>query len=164
MTGDERGLDAAREITGEVALADSIGLDPTVTEAASARRVLGRQLGTFAIIGIASTLLNLVLFAVFRQAMSNQVANALALVICTVLNTAANRRFTFGAGRASALGVQVRSLVLLLITWGATAGALWALHRFAPHADTLAATLTVAAGNALATAVRFVALRRWFAQ
>ncbi|GAB3587461.1 GtrA family protein [Calidifontibacter terrae] len=146
----------------EVALAESVSLDPTVADSPP-RRVLGRQLGRFAVIGVGSTLLNLVLFAGFRQVFDNQVANIAALLICTILNTAANRRFTFEADRTNALAVQVRSMVLLLITWGASAAALWALHRVSPGAGTLAATLTVAAGNALATALRFVLLRRWFA-
>lgn len=148
----------------QVALAESVALDPTVADPPPSRRaVLGRQLGRFALVGVASTLLNLVLFAALRQLVADQVANAAALLICTVLNTAANRRFTFAADRKNALAVQLRSLILLLITWGATAGALWALHHLAPDAGTLPATLTVAAGNAVATVVRFLLLRRWFA-
>ncbi len=152
----------------DIALAESVGLDPTVaattTQHHTPDRNLGGQLGRFAVIGVGSTLLNLVLFAGFHQAMDSQLANVLALLICTILNTAANRRFTFEADRSRALSVQVRSLVLLLITWAATAGALWVLHRTAPDASTLAATVTVAAGNAVATVLRFVLLRRWFAR
>lgn len=128
------------------------------------RHGLTGQLRRFAIVGVASTVANLVLFALFALWMPNQWANILALVLCTVANTAANRRFTFDASRERALGVQLRSLVLLAITWAATAGALWILHRMAPDASTLLATITVAIGNAVATVVRFVLLRRWFAK
>lgn len=128
----------------------------------SPRAGITGQLVRFGVIGVGSTLLHLVLFAGFRHAMSDQVANLLALVVCTVLNTAANRRFTFGGAVERAWAVQLRSLVLLLITWAATAGALWALHRFDPDASTWVATLTVGSANVAATVVRFVLLRRWF--
>ena len=135
----------------------------TPIEPAVPRRALSRQLGRFAVIGVASTLANLALFALFASAMPNQVANILALVLCTVANTAANRHFTFSASGHRALAVQLRSLGLLAITWTATAGALWILHHLTPGASTLVATLTVGVGNAVATVVRFVLLRRWFA-
>lgn len=125
---------------------------------------LTSQLVRFGAIGVASTLLNLVLFAAFVQVMSHQWANGLALVICTVLNTAANRRYTFGAGSHTAWSVQVRSLALLAITWGTTAAALWLLHQASPGAGTAIATITVAVGNVVATIIRFVLLRRWFAE
>lgn len=125
---------------------------------------LSRQVGSFAVIGVASTVLNLVLFAALDQVMARQPANLLALVACTILNTAANRLFTFGIrGRTGAARLQVQSLALLAVTWAVTAGALVVLHHLAPSASTLSATITVAAGNAIATVVRFVLLRRWTA-
>lgn len=139
----------------------------TAVEPVTRRRgELPGQLGRFAAVGVASTLANLALFALFAAVMPNQVANFVALVLCTVANTAANRRFTFAASdptHRDALAVQVRSLALLAVTWTATAGALWILHHLTPGASTLVATLTVGVGNAVATVVRFVLLRRWFA-
>lgn len=126
------------------------------------RRGLSGQLVRFAVIGVASTLLNLVLFALLDQLMGRQLANFLALVVCTVINTAANRFFTFGVrGSQGHARVQLQSLALLGVTWAATALALVVLHRLAPDASTLWATVTVAIGNAIATIVRFVLLRRW---
>lgn len=139
--------------------------DPVVARAAGPGRVgLGGQVGRFAVVGAVSTVANLALFAVFATVMPNQWANVTALVICTAANTAANRRFTFAASRQNALAVQLRSLALLGVTWAATACALWILHRLDPGAGTLVATVTVALGNAVATVVRFVLLRRWFAR
>lgn len=142
----------------------------TAIEPATRRRgELPGQLGRFAAVGVASTLANLALFALFASVMPNQVANFVALLLCTVANTTANRRFTFAASdptgptHRAALAVQVRSLALLGVTWTATAGALWILHHLAPGSSTLVATLTVGVGNAVATVVRFVLLRRWFA-
>ncbi|PWJ27357.1 putative flippase GtrA [Branchiibius hedensis] len=133
----------------------------TVTDSPP-RRVLSGQLVRFAIIGVASTVLNLVLFALLDQIMGRQVANFVALVLCTVINTAANRFFTFGVrGSQGHAKVQLQSLALLAVTWAATALALVVLHHIAPDASTWWATVTVAAGNAIATVVRFVLLRRW---
>ncbi|MBO1756786.1 GtrA family protein [Allobranchiibius sp. CTAmp26] len=130
----------------------------------SARRKLGAQVVKFAIIGVGSTVLNLVLFALFRHAMGNQWANITALLICTVINTSLNRRFTFNAGgTGGAARVQLQSLVLLAITVAMTSGALEILRRADPHANSLVSTATVAAGNVIATIIRFVLLRRWFA-
>src|SRR5262249_49284068 len=55
-----------------------------------------RQLFRFAAIGVASTLAYLVLFALLRDVMSAQPANALALLVTAIANTSANRRLTFG--------------------------------------------------------------------
>jgi glycosyltransferase involved in cell wall biosynthesis len=58
-------------------------------------RVARRQLPSFAAIGAVSTLAYLGLFWVLRSALSAVAANALALLVTAVANTAANRRFTF---------------------------------------------------------------------
>lgn len=123
---------------------------------------LRSQLARFAAIGVASTALNLLLFALLDQVMGRQIANFVALVLCTVINTAANRFFTFGVrGAQGRVKVQLQSLALLAVTWAVTALALVALHHVAPTASTVWATITVAAGNAIATVVRFGLLRRW---
>ena len=125
---------------------------------------LGAQVLKFAIIGVGSTVLNLALFVVFRHALGNQWANITALLITTVINTSLNRRFTFNAGgTGGAARVQLQSLVLLAITVGMTSGALEILRRTDPHANGLVSTGTVAIGNVVATIIRFLLLRRWFA-
>lgn len=126
--------------------------------------VLGPQIAKFAIVGVGSTVLSLALFAVLRHPLGNQWANIVSLFISTVLNTALNRRFTFDAGgRGGATRVQLQSLVLLAITVALTSGALEILRRTDPHANGLISTGTVAAANIIATVIRFVLLRRWFA-
>src|SRR5664279_5274203 len=60
-----------------------------------------RQLASFGAIGVASTAAYVVLYAWLREATPAGIANALALVITAVGNTAANRWLTFGVrGRA----------------------------------------------------------------
>lgn len=130
---------------------------------AFSRSELGSQLGRFAVVGVASTLLSLVLFVLFAQITTHQWANALSLIISTIANTAVNRRFTFGVnGRDGAARVQLQSLLLLGVTWGLTAFALWLLGELAPDASTTLAAATFMIGNAVATIVRFVLLRKWF--
>ena len=71
------------------------------------------QLARFAAIGVASTVANLVLFLALRGLMGAIAANLLALLICAVANTAANRRFTFGVrGRERAATHQFQGLVV----------------------------------------------------
>ncbi|GGB25663.1 hypothetical protein GCM10011492_14730 [Flexivirga endophytica] len=131
---------------------------------ASRHTHLKHQLGSFAVIGVASTVANVVLFYLLNLTMNAQVANALALVITTVVNTAANRHFTFGARSKEGAGrAQLQGLVLWLIMWSATALALFLLLQANPHASHTAQSVVQLAGNVVATVIRFVMLRRWFA-
>ncbi|TWE11401.1 GtrA family protein [Rudaeicoccus suwonensis] len=135
-----------------------------MTSPPTSRRQLGGQLVKFAAVGVASTVLNVVLFFGFNLAMGEQIANILALIICTAVNTAANRRFTFGVKtREGATKVQLQSLVLLVITWACTAGALWLLTRHDPHSSHAMQSVVQLGGNVIATVIRFVLLRKWFA-
>ncbi|WP_050668214.1 GtrA family protein [Luteipulveratus halotolerans] len=124
---------------------------------------LGAEMVKFAAVGVGSTLLSLVLFVAFAHLTTHQWANALALILSTIANTAVNRSFTFGVrGREGAVRVQLQSLLLLAISWGLTALALWALQQIAPDASTWVAAAVFLGGNAVATIVRFWLLRRWF--
>lgn len=125
---------------------------------------LKHQLSSFAVIGIASTIANVVLFYVLNLTMNAQVANALSLIVTTVLNTAANRRFTFGVrSREGAGRAQLQGLVLWLVMWAATALALFLLLHANPDASHTSQSVVQLAGNVVATIIRFVMLRRWFA-
>lgn len=65
---------------------------------------LATQLGRFATIGVASTVLHLGLFAALTGVLGALAANLVALLVSTVLNTAANRAWTFEVrGRQDAL-------------------------------------------------------------
>ena len=65
----------------------------------------------FAMVGIASTVLYTVLFAVLDTRMNHQIANILALLICTVLNTWVNQRFTFDAVSYTHLTLPTKRIV-----------------------------------------------------
>ncbi|MFE3857839.1 glycosyltransferase [Streptomyces griseorubiginosus] len=121
-----------------------------------------RQLVRFSAVGAVSTLANLLLYAALRPLTGAQTANALALLVCAVANTAANRRLTFGhGGRGHALRHQGRGLVVFLIGLALTAGSLAVLHREAPAAAHHTELLVLLAANLAATLLRFTLFRMW---
>lgn len=120
------------------------------------------QLFRFAAVGAASTLFYLLLYGVLRPAAGAQAANALALLVSAVANTAANRRLTFGVrGRGGMLRHQVKGLTAFLAGLALTSGSLAVLHRAAPGADSRVELLTLVAANLAATLLRFLLLRAW---
>jgi putative flippase GtrA len=123
---------------------------------------LPRQLIRFAAIGVVSTLAYVVLFAVLREVLDAQPANALALLVTAVANTAANRRLTFGiSGRHHAARHQAQGLIVFGLGLVLTSGSLAALHSLAPQATRAAELAVVIVANAAATVLRFVLLRLW---
>jgi putative flippase GtrA len=123
---------------------------------------LPRQLIRFAAIGVVSTLAYVVLFALLRDVLDAQPANALALLVTAVANTAANRRLTFGiTGRRHAARHQAQGLIVFGLGLVLTSGSLATLHSLAPHAARAAELAVVIVANAAATVLRFVLLRLW---
>jgi putative flippase GtrA len=120
------------------------------------------QLVRFAVVGVASTIAYLLLYLLLREAFSAQWANALALVTTAVLNTAANRRLTFGVtGPAGRLRHQAQGLVVFGIGLALTSGSLALLQGLAPHASRLLEVSVLVAANVAATLVRFLLFRSW---
>ena len=122
---------------------------------------LAGQLVRFASIGVVSTIVYALLFALLAGPIGFVAANVVALAICSVANTAANRRLTFSlhgrSGRAqhyrAALVVALLPLALTLFTLLALAVA---------GVTSLPATLAgLTAANGVAALARFVLLRRW---
>ena len=125
-------------------------------------RVARRQLPSFAAIGVVSTLAYLGLFWLLRPVMDAVAANALALLVTAVANTAANRRFTFGVtGRHRRLRQHVEGLVVFGLGLAMTTGALGLLERATDHPGRGAELAALVAANAAATLARFVLLRSW---
>ncbi len=122
---------------------------------------LPRQLARFAAVGVLSTLAYGALFVVLRP-LGAQTANAAALLLTAVANTAANRRFTFGvAGRAGAARSQVEGLAVLGLGLAVSGGALALLHARVPFPPTAVELSALVVANAVATVLRFVLLRSW---
>ncbi|WSW10432.1 bifunctional glycosyltransferase family 2/GtrA family protein [Streptomyces sp. NBC_01005] len=120
------------------------------------------QLLRFTAVGAVSTLVHLLLYTTLRPVAGAQAANALALLICAVANTAVNRRLTFGLrGRGSVLRHQGRGLFVLLIGLAITGGSLAALHHAMPSAGQAAELAVLLAANLAATLLRFLLFRVW---
>ncbi|MEU1719411.1 bifunctional glycosyltransferase family 2/GtrA family protein [Nonomuraea sp. NPDC005692] len=120
---------------------------------------MARQLPRFAIVGVVSTLAYLALFSMSRQVVPAQLANAVALLVTAVANTAANRRFTFGVkGSGGALRDQFEGMIAFLVGLSLTSGSLALLPGGVSHGVELVAVI---AANAAATLVRFLLLRVW---
>lgn len=119
----------------------------------------------FALVGVASTVLYTVLFMLLDMRLNHHVANVTALLICTVLNTWVNQRFTFDAsGHSGGRAAHVQSLAILAVTLAVTTAALALEHHLWPGAGTALDTVTVTVANALATVVRFLTFRRIFSR
>ena len=89
-------------------------------------------------------------------------ANAAALALTAVANTAANRRLTFGLrGRAHLLRHHARGAAVFVLTVALSSGALAVLHGIDP-APSRAVELTVLVlAGAGATVTRYVAMKTW---
>lgn len=138
------------------------GDDPRDRELSGVPRGLARQLVGFCVVGALSTLVYLLLYSLFRMGTGPQVANALALLLSALGNTAANRRLTFGVrGRDRAMRHQAQGLVVFGIGLVLTSGSLAALDAVpgtASHGTELAVLI---AANLAATVLRFLLFRAW---
>jgi glycosyltransferase involved in cell wall biosynthesis len=113
-------------------------------------------------VGVISTIAYVVLYLLLHGTLGAGGANAAALAITAVANTAANRRLTFGVrGRDGLVRHHARGAVVYVLTLGLTTLALASLHRIdaAPSRAVELAVLVVA--GAAATITRYVALRTW---
>jgi putative flippase GtrA len=122
---------------------------------------LGPQVVRFASIGVVSTVVFAALFALLDGPLGPVGADVVALLLCALANTAANRRLTFALrGRARRVRHYAAGTALGLLPLGLTLVALGLLAALG--VTSLAVTLvTLTAANLLATAVRFLLLRNW---
>lgn len=136
--------------------------DPPDLDSTKSTRRLPRQLIHFAAIGVASTLAYLLLYTLLRGVLRAQSANAAALLITAIANTAANRRLTFGVrGRRRAGQHQFQGLVIFGLGLGITSGALAALHAFSSTPPRAVELVVLVLANLFSTLVRFLLFRAW---
>ncbi|MEV0583233.1 bifunctional glycosyltransferase family 2/GtrA family protein [Nonomuraea sp. NPDC050310] len=153
---DLRGL--ARVMRRALSDVAGIPMPPSVRQARMPEG-MARQLPRFALVGIVSALSYMVLFWVLRGTFSPFAANAIALVITAIGNTAANRRFTFGVtGSARALRHQLEGAVAFLVGLALSTAGLALIPEEASRGVELVVGV---AANAAATTVRFLLLRVW---
>ncbi|MET0237616.1 MAG: bifunctional glycosyltransferase family 2/GtrA family protein [Kibdelosporangium sp.] len=136
---------------------------PSHPDAVVSRRDTGLvwQLLSFGAIGALSTVATLLLYAVFRSAMDPLVANLIALTITTMLNTEANRRFTFPGARGSSGRVHLQGLIVFGLYYAFTSAALLVLHAMVAEPTRFLELVVLLGASLLGTAGRFVLLRGW---
>ena len=119
------------------------------------------RMARFACIGVLSTAAYAALYVALRALAPPVAANAVALLVTAVGNTAANRRFTFGVrGHSGHLRHQAAGLVALGGALGLTSGAALALPHLAPHAGRVTELAALVSANVVATALRYLVLQR----
>jgi putative flippase GtrA len=136
---------------------------PEHPDAVVSRRDTGLvwQLLSFGAIGALSTAVTLLLYAMFRSAMDPLVANLIALIITTMLNTEANRRFTFLGARGSSGRVHMQGLIIFGLYYAFTSAALLVLHAMVAEPTRFLELVVLLGASLLGTAGRFVLLRGW---
>lgn len=137
---------------------------PIHPDATVALRDTGRlwRILSFTLIGVASTVATLALYAVFRQWWPYWGANFAALTICTLLNTEANRRLTFLDARQASSGVvHLQGLLVFALYYAFTSGALALMNMLVAHPSKPLELTVLLVASILGTAGRFVLLRLW---
>jgi putative flippase GtrA len=118
------------------------------------------ELSRYAGVGIVSTALYLALYLLLHRTMGTYGANALALAVCTVGNTVAHARYTFGPrspGLRHALAVGIGGFAIGV---GFTSAALGLAGILGARSAT-AEVAAIIVGTAVAALVRFVLLQAW---
>ena len=125
-------------------------------------RLFGTQFLRFGAIGALSTIAYLLLYVVLRHGMSAQLANAVALLVTAVANTAANRRLTFGVtGRDGVFRHHLQGLGVFAASLALTSVSLAMLHALTAAPSQLTELIVLVTANLGATVMRFVLLRGW---
>ncbi|MET7297454.1 bifunctional glycosyltransferase family 2/GtrA family protein [Embleya sp. NPDC005575] len=120
------------------------------------------QLPRFAVIGLVSTLAHLLLYVLLRDDMGALAANAPALTMTTIANTAANRRFTFGVrGRAGVWRHQAQGGLAFVVGLALSSATLAGLHAVVTRPSRAVELGALVGAGTVATIVRFLLLRVW---
>jgi putative flippase GtrA len=120
------------------------------------------ELARFLAVGVASTLAYILLYLGLRTGLSAQPANAISLLATALLNTAVNRRFTFGIrGRPDLARHQAQGLVAFAAGLALTSAALAALHAVTARPARITEVTVLVLASLLATVLRFLIYRHW---
>jgi glycosyltransferase involved in cell wall biosynthesis len=127
-----------------------------------ARLAVAGPVARFMAVGVVSTIAYAALYLLLHGALGADGANAVALALTAIANTAANRRITFGVrGRAGAVRHHARGALVYVLTLGLTSASLASLHRIDARPSRAIELAVLLVASALATVSRYVALRSW---
>jgi glycosyltransferase involved in cell wall biosynthesis len=127
-----------------------------------ARLLAGGTIAKFMGVGIISTLAYAVLYVALHPLLGAIGANAAALALTAIGNTAANRRLTFGVrGREGVVRHHLRGAAVFVLTLALTNGALAVLHGLDAHPPRALEVGALVAAGLVATITRYVAMRTW---
>jgi putative flippase GtrA len=123
---------------------------------------VARQLIRFTGVGIVCTASSLAIYALLRPWIDPQLANAVALIVTSLMNTALNRRLTFKiTGKKKRTQDHLSGALVIAIALIITGGSLGVLHLLRPEATVTEELWTTTLSGFVATAVRFTLLRHW---
>lgn len=134
---------------------------PTSRTAASRFAPITRQAGSFASIGLVSSVANAALYLTLRQWWSAEAATVVAVTLTTLMSTEANRRVTFAEARTSCSSLVVQNLVVIAFYCSYNTMALWVLHQVVTAPSTRAESLALLVASSAGGVARFVLLRAW---
>jgi glycosyltransferase involved in cell wall biosynthesis len=127
-----------------------------------ARLALTGPVARFMGVGVLSTIAYALIYLALRGWVGAAGANAIALALTAVGNTAANRRLTFGVrGRERVIRQHAAGFLVFLLTLGLTSGALAVLHGLVADPRRALELAVLIAASTAATISRYVALRSW---
>jgi putative flippase GtrA len=135
-------------------------LDRPVPVSPVGPRLLDSPVLRFLVVGGASTVGYLALYALLRLWLPAQLANVLALLATGDVNTVLNRRWSFGLQGTPPAGQRVRGVAAYLVGLVATSAALALLGAVGVD-GTVAELTALGLANAVAGVVHYVLLRSW---
>lgn len=120
------------------------------------------QVRGFAVVAIICTTISIALFAGLRPWLGTQWANTISLILCSVLNTSLNRRFSFGISNAHLWWRdQLRGVGVMALALALTSGSLWLLHQLVVGPALTTELAVIVLGNMASALTRFLLLRYW---
>ena len=127
-----------------------------------ARLAMAGPVARFMAVGVASTIAYAALYLALHGGLGAGGANAVALAVTAVANTAANRRVTFGVrGRTGVVRHHARGALVYVLTLGLTSASLASLHRIDARPPRAVELAVLVVAGAFATVSRYIALRSW---
>jgi len=138
------------------------GPDHADARAAHPHVLLLAQMLSFVGVGTLCTTVYALLYLTLSGPWGDQTANFAAQLVAAVLNTALNRRHTFGVrGREGAARQHGQGLLVFGLGWALTSGALALLGILVPGASHVLELGVLCLANLAATALRFLLFRFW---